>query len=281
VQLDKNRVARQFNRHVSTYDEYAVVQKRMAHRIMQTLSERGVGAERILEIGCGTGYLTRLLAELYPSAEITAVDLAENMVRAARERLGNASSIRWLVGDAETMEWDRTFDLIVSNATVQWFGAPAYAFRILTNHLQTGGWIVFSTFGPDTFQELHRQFQKAEQALHLPAGMHGLRLRSPAEWERILRHAGLTNVGSIISWNRLEYPDCYAFLQSIKRTGASYSVPATMSVSAQRCLLREVVRRYNRIYRSENGVYATYQLVQIWGRKGDERSPAEEQACFR
>nr|WP_302104850.1 malonyl-ACP O-methyltransferase BioC [Polycladomyces sp. WAk] len=265
--MDKNRVARQFNRHVSTYDEYAIVQKRMAHHIMQTLSERDVRAERILEIGCGTGYLTQLLAERYPSAAITAVDLAENMVQAAKDRLGDSATIRFLIGDAETMEWDETFDLIVSNATVQWFGAPERSFCTLTDHLQPGGWIVFSTFGPDTFRELHRQFQEVERDLHLPSGMHGLRLRCAEEWEHILRHAGLKHVGSRDCRYRLEYPDCYAFLQSIKQTGASYSASPAVSLSAQRSLLREVVRRYNHVYRSREGVYATYQLVQAWGRK--------------
>jgi malonyl-CoA O-methyltransferase len=268
VLLDKKRVARQFNRHVSTYDEYAVVQKRMAQRMMKTLSKRSVKAERILEIGCGTGYLTQLLAERYPSARITAVDLAENMVQAARERLGHLATIRFLIGDAETMEWDETFDLIVSNATVQWFGAPEHSFRTLSDHLQPGGWIVFSTFGPDTFQELHQQFREVEHALRLPSGMHGLRLRSPAEWEIILRDAGLADVESIVCSHRMEYPDCYAFLQSIKQTGASYSVSSAVSLSAQHRLLREVVRRYNQVYRSKDGVYATYQLVQVWGRKG-------------
>ncbi|MDN4594266.1 malonyl-ACP O-methyltransferase BioC [Polycladomyces subterraneus] len=266
--LDKKRVARQFNRHVSTYDNYAVVQKHMAHHMMQTLSERDVRVERILEIGCGTGYLTQLLAERYPSAAITAVDLAENMVKAARDRLGHEATVHFLIGDAETMEWDETFDLIISNATVQWFGAPEHSFRALIDHLQPGGWIVFSTFGPDTFQELHQQFREVERALRLPSGMHGLRLRRPEEWERILRYAGLTDVGSMVRWHRLEYPDCYAFLQSIKQTGASYSASSAAPLSVQRSLLHEVVRRYNQVYRSKYGVYATYHLVQVWGRKG-------------
>jgi malonyl-CoA O-methyltransferase len=240
---------------------------------MQTLSESDVRVERILEIGCGTGYLTQLLAKRYPSATITAVDLAENMVQATRDRLGHSEAVRFLVGDAEAMEWDETFDLIVSNATVQWFGAPEHSFRTLTDHLQPGGWVVFSTFGPDTFQELHQQFQEVERDLRLPSGMHGLRLRCPEEWECILRHAGLKDVGSMICWQRMEYPDCYAFLQSIKQTGASYSVSAEVSLSAQRCLLREVVRRYNQVYRSKDGVYATYQLVQVWGRKGMNNHP--------
>jgi malonyl-CoA O-methyltransferase len=240
----------------------------MAHRMVQTLSERDVRAERILEIGCGTGYLTQLLAERYPSAAITAVDLAENMVQAARDRLGQTATIRFSIGDAETMEWDETFDLIVSNATVQWFDTPEYSFCTLTKHLLPGGWVLFSTFGPDTFLELHQQFEEVERDLRLPSGMHGLRLRGPEEWERILRQAGLQDVGSLDCRHRLEYPDCYAFLQSIKQTGASYSASSVVSLSAQRRLLREVVRRYNRAYRSKDGVYATYQLVQVWGRKG-------------
>ncbi len=51
------------------YDGHAVIQQRMARRIMQTLDENRVEAGNILEVGCGrTGYLTQLLLEHFPDA---------------------------------------------------------------------------------------------------------------------------------------------------------------------------------------------------------------------
>jgi malonyl-CoA O-methyltransferase len=265
--LDKQKVARQFNRYVHTYDDVAVVQKRMAHRIMQTLKEKRVRPAEILEIGCGTGYLTMLLAEAFPLAKLTVVDLAVNMVDMTRERMGE-KSVRYLVGDAEAITWDANrYDLIVSNATVQWFSDPKGTLRRMNEALSPGGWWVASTFGPDTFKELHEVFRKVETEYGYPAVQHGLPLRSPASWEQSLRDGGFSRVHTLTCWHRLSYPDCRSFLYAVRYMGASYSDSGHLSIGEQRRLLSEVIRLYDRSYREKKNVFATYQLVQMYGQK--------------
>ena len=104
----------------------------------------------ILELGCGTGYLTALLRERFPHAAIEAVDFAPAMVAIARERVPDAS---FVVSDIEALEPEpERYDLIVSSATVQWLAEPEQTLRRLVTSLDTDGELHLATFGPGTFR---------------------------------------------------------------------------------------------------------------------------------
>ncbi|HEY6494594.1 MAG TPA: class I SAM-dependent methyltransferase [Trebonia sp.] len=70
---------------------------------------------RVLDVGCGTGYLLRRLAARCPQAdELTGVDPAPAMITAAREA-GTDGRLRWVEGTAESLPFgDGSFDLVVS-----------------------------------------------------------------------------------------------------------------------------------------------------------------------
>lgn len=263
--LDKQKVAGRFNKAVNTYDRYAVVQKRMAQQLLKTVTTRRPEAVDILEIGCGTGSLTQLLTKNYPRSRITAIDLADKMVDAARSRIGTRTGIRFLVADAEDPSWDSgLYDLVVSNATFQWFNRPEQTLRLLKERLKPGGLLVFTTFGPDTFRELHMVFEAVERDWGLESGYHGLPLRSSQDWEAMLSHAGLVETRREADRCRLEYENCHAFLRSVQKTGANQG-SAKGSLVLERRLLSEVIRRYDETFRGQNGVFATWELQQFQG----------------
>src|ERR1700753_2587183 len=72
-------------------------------------------AERVLDLGCGPGNSTALLAERYPSAHITRVDSSEEMLRAARADLPR---LEWLRQDIATYRPAAPVDLSYSNAAL-------------------------------------------------------------------------------------------------------------------------------------------------------------------
>lgn len=269
--MHKEQVVKRFNRSAETYDQYAVVQKKMAHRILLTLQTLDLKVKNILELGCGTGYLTRLLLDHYPRAEVTAVDLAEKMIETARQKTEPSARVRFFVGDAENLDQNLlgTFDLIVSNAMIQWLVSPRETLSGWASFLKPNGWLVASTFGPDTFQELRALFQRVEEEMGIEPKQHLISMRTPDEWRRLFQEADFHDVRYLECRHRAEYRDCRDFLQSIKGTGASYNEAKLNMVTSGRVLLR-VMDEYNRTYPSENGVSATYHLVQIRGRKGTE-----------
>ena len=164
----KQGIRRNFARRARSYDRHAEVQRRMAHRLVAAVGEALPRAGRILEIGCGTGYLTGLLRQVNREARLVALDLDAAVVDAARRRLGPEAGVAWLVADGET-PLRGEYDLIIANATFQWFTRPGETLAALYRNLAPGGVLAFSTLGPQTFQELAEALHRAARSLNLPA----------------------------------------------------------------------------------------------------------------
>jgi len=256
--VSSSRVRREFGRHAAEYDRHAAVQRRLAGELDAALE--GLRPRQILELGCGTGFLTGLLRTRFGGAEITAIDLSARMLEQARAAC--PGPVRWLLGDAEAFAWEPArYDLIVSSATVQWFARPAAAMASLSAALAPGGCSAHATFGPSTFWDLWQIFAEAEVAGGgVGVAPRGPRLPRSAELESALLACGL-EVEARSRMLRATYPDCRTFLAAVKATGA-----AQPQRTAGPDLLRDVMRRYDRSHRLSGGVQASYELVQVVAR---------------
>lgn len=260
----KSGVTRQFNRSSSTYDQHADLQAFMGCQLAGQL-ENHSRVRRILELGCGTGGLTTRLLAAYPKANIVAIDLAESMVGIARSRADGSTRVEFRVADAETTDWNsEDFDLIVSNATVQWFEEPDRTIRSLVKALRPGGVMRHSSFGPGTFKELHETMRAIEREREPISGDYGLSLMTAADWEELLRSSGLSDVQAETSFERRFYPGLMAFLQTLKGIGAAFASGRPPQAARYRSL-KELVRRYDRTYSTPQGVFVTYEVLQIAG----------------
>lgn len=155
---DKRLVRERFGRSLDRYDGEAAVQAGMARRLLDAIIRHG--GERydsVLEIGCGTGLLSREMAGRLRIRSIAANDLVEEcgpLVAKLVERLpGTAFSFR--PGDIERSDLPPgPFDLAASNAVFHWLDDPAGLLERLAAALRAGGLLAFSTFGPDNLREV-------------------------------------------------------------------------------------------------------------------------------
>ena len=76
-----------------------------------------IRARRIVDLGCGTGNLTALLAQRWPAATTTGIDSSEKMIERARR---NHPALNWTVSSIEAWDPDAHLDLIFSNAALHW-----------------------------------------------------------------------------------------------------------------------------------------------------------------
>ena len=164
----KQGIRRNFARRARSYDRHAEMQRRMAQALVAAVGESLPRAGRILEIGCGTGYLTSVLRQANKEARLVALDLDAALVDAARRRLGPEAGVAWLVADGEA-PLRGEYDLIIANATFQWFTRPEETLTAFYRNLSPGGVLAFSTLGPQTFQELAESLNRAAQGLNLAA----------------------------------------------------------------------------------------------------------------
>jgi len=101
-----------------------------------------------------------LLRKKFPSAHITALDISENMIKAAKEKLQD-NKTRFITKDAEVLDLKEKFDLVTSNACFQWFENLEQALIKYRGMLEKGGKILFSIFGPRTYRELRESLENA------------------------------------------------------------------------------------------------------------------------
>ncbi|WP_434444969.1 class I SAM-dependent methyltransferase [Lentzea sp. E54] len=97
--------------------------------------------ERVLDVGCGTGSVTRAISEA-TGAPCVGIDISETMLAAARAH----GKVRFIRADAQVHEFDESFDLIVSRFGVMFFDDPAAAFRNLLRASAPGGELCFITW---------------------------------------------------------------------------------------------------------------------------------------
>lgn len=95
----------------------------------------------VLDVGCGTGAVTRAIAEATKAACV-GVDISETMIAGAEQ----GENVRFVVADAQVHAFEQSFDLIVSRFGVMFFDDPVAAFRNLLRATTPGGELCFITW---------------------------------------------------------------------------------------------------------------------------------------
>lgn len=156
----KDRVAAAFSAAAATYEAAAEAQARAASRLAALVIEAGLPPQpRVLEIGCGTGLLTRKLLAGIAGGSFMITDLAPAMVEAAASSVADPRA-RFRAMDGEHPDPDLpldmaepVFDLVVSGLAAQWFADLPAALARLARLVAPGGRLMLSTLGRGSFAE--------------------------------------------------------------------------------------------------------------------------------
>jgi trans-aconitate 2-methyltransferase len=102
------------------------------------------GDETALDLGCGSGRLTELLAQRLPRGRIIAVDRSANMLGQARERMEPlfGERVEYLQCSLDELDLDGVADLAFSNAALHWIKDHPRLFRAIFRSLRPGGRLV-------------------------------------------------------------------------------------------------------------------------------------------
>jgi len=102
-------------------------------------------ANSILELACGTGILTRLLAIKFPKSEITGIDITKSYLRIAEKNSSSFSNIAYIQQDAEKLALGKKFDIICSSYIPKYCN-PKVIVKNCISHLNQNGVIVLHDF---------------------------------------------------------------------------------------------------------------------------------------
>jgi len=248
---DKRQVAASFSRAAASYDSVAALQRDVGGELLRRLPvDRRIN--RWLDLGSGTGYFTRVLAERFAESEGLALDIAEGMLQHARP-LGGAT--HFIAGDAERLPLrDNTCDLVFSSLAVQWcadFSAVlSEAFRVL----KPGGVFAFASLCVGTLYELRDSWRQVDGLVHVN------RFREFSIYEALCADSGL-QVSSLQSRAHvLHYPDVRSLTHELKALGAHNLNPGRPGGLTGRARILGLVEAYEQ-FRQPQGLPATYQVV--------------------
>jgi trans-aconitate 2-methyltransferase len=100
---------------------------------------------RVVDLGCGPGHLTALLADRWSTADVLGVDSSPEMVQRARQ--GGFRGVRFIAGDVRSWEPSEPVDVLLANATYQWVPGHLELLPRLVGHVAEGGWFAFQVPG--------------------------------------------------------------------------------------------------------------------------------------
>ena len=111
-----------------TYDEVScLVQYRWGQKIIEW--RKWNGNETVMDAGCGTGLLTKLLAKKVPRGKVYAVDMDSNMTRQAKRNLKDLENVELVQSDFAHVKLPTKLDVIFSNAALHWVHNHAQVFQ--------------------------------------------------------------------------------------------------------------------------------------------------------
>lgn len=156
--IDKELIERRFSKSSETYNSNAMIQRVVVKKIITMLKELGFTQfGKLLEIGCGTGLLTKEIIKNFTIDELLINDLSDSSFDELSKYLihEKASNFQFIKADAETLKLS-SLDAILSTSSFQWFGNFANFVNNISQQLNNQGIIAFSTFGPSNYIEVKK-----------------------------------------------------------------------------------------------------------------------------
>jgi malonyl-CoA O-methyltransferase len=247
-----------FSRSASLYHQHANFQRKIAGELAKRFLD-ALQPQSILELGCGTGFLTRLLIDRFPNSEIDAIDISGEMIRLARRDLPSPQ-VRWQVSDMNQFQSDRTYELIASSTALHWGNPLDALIARVVDHLRPGGVLVAAVMSKGTLAELHQLRQEVA-----PRKTPLRELPSKERLSETLADAKFTIRAFTTETHQLAFSSVRDFFQSLRQ---SCFTGGPFSRSGDNVLIRSELNRLLRLYQerfanANGGVYATYQVTYL------------------
>jgi trans-aconitate 2-methyltransferase len=146
------------------YHRLSAPQFLWGQRVLNELHLRG--DECVLDAGCGTGKLTRLLLQSVPRGRVVGLDVSRNMVLHAQENLSPdfGDRVQFVAADLLSLPFLGRFDGIFSTASFHWVLDHDALFRNLFQVLKPGGWLHAQCGGGPNIARLRKRVRILAQS---------------------------------------------------------------------------------------------------------------------
>lgn len=147
-----------FQWNASLYDSKHNFVTKYGEDVLAMLAPRA--GERILDVGCGTGHLTKQIADA--GALAIGIDNSPDMIAAAQRA---HPTLAFIQADATDFHFEEKFDGIFSNATLHWVQPPETAVKCMANVLKAGGRFVVEFGGKGNIDNIRKAMHDARREI--------------------------------------------------------------------------------------------------------------------
>lgn len=236
------------------YHEEAELQREVAGRLIASLEPWRdiIPPGPIVELGCGTGFVTESLLDMYPRREIWVTDRSPQMVDFCRRRLGDRDNARYRrMAAEEPGEGPPEVAMTVSGFSAQWFRDPPLTLGRWLEKTRSGGLLLASFPGSESFPEWKEQCRE----LGIPFTGNAL----PDTEEMVIKlSGGPAQVDYYEDRVTREYESAAGFFRHLKRTGAGKQLEGRPLRPRE---MRMLIRNWDK--EAGDRVRVTYHLVFI------------------
>jgi malonyl-CoA O-methyltransferase len=254
--LDARDVRRSFEEAALRYDGVALLQRRVRESMLERLELVKVTPRTVLDAGAGTGHAAAALARRYSGARVIAMDLAPAMLEQARRRAAWFRKQGFVCADLQRAPLaDGSVDLLFSSLALQWCSDLDAVFAEFHRILAADGVLTFSTFGPDTLQELRDAWRQADDFSHVNAflDMHDI-------GDALVR-AGFQGAALDVERFTLTYPDVYGLMRDLKAMGAHNVTAGRRPALTGKGRIAAMTRTYEARRNDAGQIPASYEVV--------------------
>ena len=254
--LDKARIKRSFAAASVTYDSVAELQRTVGKELLHSIDTTKL-AGTLLDLGCGTGYLTSELLAHSDHETTIALDIALPMLQTTRCNLPDQRNVIYVCADAEQLPIaGQSIDSVFSNLALQWCSNLEAVFTGIKQALKYKGQLVFSTFGPQTLHELKSAWATVDDYNHVNA------FYSEAQLKQFLLKGGFKKCQIKSKLYKSRYDSVWTLMQELKLLGAHNMIEGRNKKITTKTAMQQMIAAYEK-HRAEDQIPATFEVLMV------------------
>jgi malonyl-CoA O-methyltransferase len=254
--VNKAKIKRSFANASLTYDGVAKLQRTVGEALFLLLDANKITGT-VLDVGCGTGFLTGELIKQSSYKTLFALDIALPMIKATQDKLTSENNINYICADAEHLPFAaQSIDSVFSNLALQWCSHLEDVFTDIKRTLKPEGQLIFSTFGSQTLQELKSAWSTVDSYHHVNA------FYNQAQIKHFLQQAGFSHIKINSTVFTSRYDSVLMLMQELKHLGAQHVIGGRNNKTTTKTAMQKMITAYEK-YKVSDQIPATFEVISV------------------
>jgi malonyl-CoA O-methyltransferase len=253
-------VERSFSNASLSYKKVATVQRLIGERLLERLDYFKIEPRCILDLGAGSGIFSYALKKRFPRASIISLDLSLHMLKAMKQRFRKKPAR--IVADMLCLPFlDKSVDMVFANQSLHWGRGMPAVLKEIERILKKEGLLLFTTLGPDTFQEIKHAWQGLDNHEHVNDfhDMHDI--------GDMLLHAGMRDPVMDMDYMTARYDSFSSLCRDLKSQGVKNIHLKRRTGLVTKKKWQEVTQKYEKFRDDQGYLPLSYEVLygQAWG----------------